>query len=281
MLVSLAAPAAPARAQANARDELTVLGVNALLGGLTSGTAALVQGKPFLRAFGMGLAGGTLVYGGKRFASWYGVPVSGAAGRVFAAVGASMVRNGAAGRGALDLVLLPVGPLTIYLRPEQDTTHAPVKVNLLRAALLTALIIRKDFRLDPEATLHAGAPIFDMRGGVLRQTARSITLGLSVGGVVMLSDLDNRRLRGRVPRGALIAHERVHVLQEDFAGIAWAGPIESWLLGQLPGGAWLRRHVEPGLLGLAAAAVALWAGGGDGPWEREADYMESAWQVGP
>ncbi|HEY8468646.1 MAG TPA: hypothetical protein VIL18_03335 [Longimicrobiales bacterium] len=280
LLASLAAPP-PVQAQANARAELTVLGVNALLGGVTSGTVALVQGRPFFRAFGLGLAGGTLVYGGKRFASWYGVPGSGVAGRFFTAVGASMIRNGAAGRGAFDLMLLPVGPLTVYLRPANDTTHAPVKVNLLRAALLTALIIRKDFRLDPGATLHAGTPIFDMRGGVVRQTPGSVTLGLSIGGVVMLSDLDDRRLRGRIPRGTLIAHERVHVLQEDFAGIAWAGPIESWLLGQLPGGAWLRRYIEPGLLGLAAAGVALWAGGGEGPWEREADYMESAWEVGP
>jgi hypothetical protein len=279
MLVALAA--APAQAQANARAELTVLGINALLGGVTSGTAALVRGRPFVRAFGLGLAGGTLVYGGKRFASWYGVPGSGMAGRVFAAVGASMIRNGAAGRGAFDLVLLPVGPLTLYLRPENDTTHAPVKLSLVRAALLTALVIREDFRLDPGATLHAGTPIFEMRDGVVRQAQGSITVGLAVGGVVMLSDLDDRRLRGRMHRGALIAHERVHVLQDDFAEIAWAGPLEGWLLGQLPGGAWLRRYVEPGLLGLAGAALALWAGGGEGPWEREADYMESAWEVGP
>ncbi|HEX7089678.1 MAG TPA: hypothetical protein VF192_06050 [Longimicrobiales bacterium] len=280
LLASLAAPG-PARAQANARTEFTVLGINALLGGVTSGTAALVRGRPFFRAFGLGLAGGTLVYGGKRFASWYGVPGSGIAGRFFAAVGASMIRNGAAGRGAFDLVLLPVGPLTLYLRPENDTTHAPVKLSLVRAALLTALIIREDFRLDPRATLHAGTPIFDMRDGVVRQTRGSITLGLALAGVVMLSDLDDRRLRGRIPRGALIAHERVHVVQDDFAEIAWAGPLEGWLLGQLPGGAWLRRYVEPGLLGLAGAALALWAGGGEGPWEWEADYMESAWGVGP
>src|SRR5690606_7412044 len=199
-----------------------------------SGTAALVRGRPFVRAFGLGLAGGTLVYGGKRFASWYGVPGSGMAGRVFAAVGASMIRNGAAGRGAFDLVLLPVGPLTLYLRPENDTTHAPVKLSLVRAALLTALVIREDFRLDPGATLHAGTPIFEMRDGVVRQAQGSSTVGLAVGGVVMLSDLDDRRLRGRMHRGALIAHERVHVLQDDFAEIAWAGPLEGWLLGQLP-----------------------------------------------
>jgi len=281
LCVSLVAPA-PARAQADASTELTVLGANVLLGGVTAGVTALMQGRPFWRAFGLGAAGGAMVYGGKRFMSWHGVPGSGLAGRFLGATGASMVRNGAAGRDAFDLVLLPMGPFTLYLRPPRDSANAPVKINLARAAYIMGLVLRDDFRLDVPASVHAATPVFERPGKVLFRSRDQVTLGLSICGTVIVGDPWSMRLVHRPPYGELLAHERVHVVQGDFVEIAWTGPIEQWLLGELPGGAWLRRYVEPGFLGLAIAVAGLAAfPGDDGPWEKEAEYFESAWDVGP
>lgn len=280
-LCALLAAPGPARAQADASSELAVAGANALLGGATAGMAALLTGRPFLRAFGLGVAGGVLVYGGKRFMSWHGIPASGLAGRVVGATGASMVRNGAAGRGAFDLVLLPVGPFTLYLRPPGDTLNAPIKLNLARAAYVTMLVLRDDFRLNWNASLHAATPVFERPGKVLFRDGNTITLGLAIGGAVIVGDAAGLRLLNPMPRGELLAHERVHVVQGDFMEIAWTGPVEQWLLGALPGGAWLRRYVEPGILNLGVTAAALATVPGDrAPWEREAEYFESAWEVG-
>lgn len=280
LCVSLAAPA-PARAQANARSELTAAGANALLGGATAGVAALLAGRPFLRALGLGVAGGALVYGGKRFMSLHGIPVSGLAGRVFGATGASMVRNGAAGRGAFELVLLPIGPFTLYLRSPDDSLHAPIKLNLARAAYVAGLVLRDDFRVDWAASLRAATPVFERPDRVLFNGGSTVTLGLAVGGVVIVGDASAVRLVEPLPRGELLAHERVHIVQCDFVEVAWTGPLEWWLLGALPGGTWLRRYVEPGLLGMAVEAAALVAVPGEhAPWEREAEYFESAWEVG-
>jgi|CeladaMinimDraft_18_1061708.scaffolds.fasta_scaffold00161_5 hypothetical protein len=280
LLVSLMVPA-PARAQANVGTELKVIGANALLGGVTAGVTALVNGRPFFRAFGLGAAGGVVVYGGKRFMSWHGIPGSGLAGRFFGAAGASMARNGAAGRGAFDLMLLPVGPFTLYLQPSRDSAHARLKVNLVRAAYLTALVLRDDFRLDVPASVHAATPVFERPGKPLLERNDRVTLGFAICGTVIVGDPWSRPLVHATPHGELLAHERVHVVQGDFLEIAWAGPIEHWLLGALPGGAWLRRYVEPGILAPALAIAGLAALPGDaGPWEKEADYFETAWDVG-
>ncbi len=281
LCVLLAAPE-PARAQANASTELKVIGANALLGGVTAGVTALVHGRPFRRAFGLGAAGGAIVYGGKRFMSWHGIPGSGLAGRFVGATGASMVRNGAAGRGAFDLMLLPMGPFTLYLRPPNDSTNAPIKLNLVRAAYLTGLVLRDDFRVDWHASLNAGTPVFERPGRVLFRRDDKVTLGLAIGGAVIVGDPTSMPLVNATPYGELLAHERVHVVQGDFLEISWTGPIEQWLLGALPGGTWLRRYVEPGFLSLAIAAAGLAAMPGDvSPWEKEAEYFESAWDVGP
>lgn len=280
-LCALLVAPAPARAQADASTEVTVAAANALLGGMTAGVTALVHGRPFLRAFGLGAAGGVIVYGGKRFMSWHGLPGAGMAGRFFGATGASMVRNGAAGRGAFDLMLLPVGPFTLYLRPPGDSTNAPIKLNLVRAAYMTALVLRDDFRMDWHASLNAATPVFERPGKVLFRREDRVTLGLAINGAVILGDPTSEPLAATITRGELVAHERVHVVQGDFVEIAWTGPIEQWLLGALPGGAWLRRYVEPGFLGLAIAAAGLAALPGDAsPWEKEAEYFETAWEVG-
>ena len=280
LCVSLLAPA-PARAQANASTELAVAGANALLGGMTAGMTALVHGRPFLRAFGLGAAGGAMVYGGKRFMSWHGIPGAGLAGRFVGATGASMVRNGAAGRGAFDLVLLPVGPFTLYLRPPNDSLNAPIKLNLVRAAYFTGLVIRDDFRMDWYSSFNAGTPVFERPGKVLLRRNDKVTLGFAISGTVIVGDPSSMPLVNEMPYGELLAHERVHVVQGDFLEIAWTGPIEQWLLGALPGGAWLRRYVEPGFLSLAVAAAGLAVLPGDAsPWEKEAEYFESAWDVG-
>ena len=46
---------------------------------------------------------------------------------------------------------------------------------------------------------------------------------------------------------AIFAHERVHVVQDDFSFLTWGDPLEGLLSDRLPGGPWIRRHLDLGL----------------------------------
>jgi hypothetical protein len=74
-------------------------------------------------------------------------------------------------------------------------------------------------------------------------------------------------------RSDVLAHERVHVLQYDFALAAWGEPAEAWLLAPLPGGARLDRYLDFGLPLLPWAAANLVIPHDYRPWEQEADYL--------
>lgn len=271
-LLCLPIPASPQ----SFADEMTVLGLNALVGGTTSGFAAFVADRPVLPAIGKGLAGGSVVYLGKRMSDAGSFAMSGLVGRMVAATGTSFVRNGAAGRGMFDLMVFPLGPVTLYKRPAGDRSHAPVKLHLARSAVLAALILRDDIRIDWGETLRAGAPVFDMIGGTFRGGHDWVSAGTVLCGTVVLSDLT---LLPHVDPTRLVTHERIHVVQDDFAEFAWTGPIEHWVLGLVPGGKWLWRYVDVGALHVGAVAAAhLMIPYENRPWELEAEHFE---QGGP
>ena len=253
-------------------SELTVFGINVLIGGTTSGLAALVTDRPVLPAVGKGLAGGSVVYLGKRLSNAGGFPMSGLVGRMVASTGTSFVRNGAAGRGLFDFMVFPFGPITIYKRPAGDRSHAPIKLHLARTAVLAALILRDDIRIDWESTLQSGAPVFDMTEGSFHGGHNWVAAGTTLCGSVVLSDLT---MLPHVDPTRLLTHERIHVIQDDFADFAWTGPLEYRLLGHFPGGKWLRRYVDVGLLHVGVVGVAhIVIPYEQRPWEIEAEHFE-------
>jgi hypothetical protein len=61
------------------------------------------------------------------------------------------------------------------------------------------------------------------------------------GGTIFLSDPQDPRNRG------VFAHERVHVLQEDFLFYTWDDPIEEWAASRSRVGSAIRRYVDLGV----------------------------------
>lgn len=284
----LSPPPAPAQ---GVGDELVVLGANAALGGATAGVVAAIRGEPVIGAVVKGTAGGLMIYGGKHLAAMYALAPLGFTGRVVASIGSSVIRNGAAGRGAFETVVVPLGPITYHYTAEPDSLHAPIKVNLLRTVVLAALIIDGRTEFDLEETMHFGAPVFRMPGRLVRVNGDRAVIGLAFAGSMVLSDREAlRRTFGKDEYPHLVAHERIHVLQDAFVEIALTGPVEHWLLGLLPHGRTIARYVEVGAVHAAAAAPLLSTviPYDRRPWEREADHFadryhdwNARWSAGP
>lgn len=239
-------------------QELVTAGINALLGGATAAGMRLIRGESASEswsAFWTGTLGGGVTYAGKRVAvERFGG--AGFLGRELASVGGSMVRNASAGRGVLEEIVLPVGPVRLYIG------SGPVRARLDLAALVTSgvFIAAYDARLDPEASLSAGALIF--RGDTPMP-------GLSSTGVsVVWADMP----ASEGPR--LMAHERVHILQYDQAFLSWGEALERWSTRQVPAIDGALRHFDLGAAALGIrSGLALALGYHHHPWEREAYFL--------
>jgi hypothetical protein len=206
--------------------------------------------------------GGLAVYAGKRVAASR-FDGAGLVGRQVAAVGTSVARNAAGGRGPWDELAFPLGWVGLYWdRVEGDVTVRP-NVNAIAWSLHLAFQPRTDF--DWGRSLSAGAPVF------LSQEAsfENDVAGRTYGNVILADPSAN------IPLDVILAHERVHVLQLDQHFSLWGRPLERWatgLLGDRASSVTDRFDlVTPTLLaGLAFAS--LWSGG-DNPLESEAYYM--------
>ena len=234
------------------RLEVTGVALNAALGGLTSGLAAVMRGEPFVHAFFPGAAGGALVYGGKRLAATRG-PAAGLAGRQLAAVGGSVVRNATRGDPALSSVTLPLGPLRVDLGAGRA---ARARVDLAPLVVAGVFMLREDAALDPGSSLSAGALVFRTDRG---------QHGSHAAGVILL-----RGDTGLYDDPLLFSHERVHVLQYDQAQLAWGAPAEAWLLSGTAAGRRLNRWLDLGLTAGLEGLLNLAVPYDDRPWEREA-----------
>jgi hypothetical protein len=75
----------------------------------------------------------------------------------------------------------------------------------------------------------------------------------------------------------VLAHERVHVLQQDFLLTAWGDPFAGIVLGRFRAGRWIQRRVTLDALGWVVGAVShLTYGAGRPerfPTEREAWFL--------
>ena len=250
--------------------ELSTLGINALVGGITAAVPQLRRGGrgDLVGRFARGALGGSVGYAGKRLTveRWNG---AGFLGRETSAVGASMVSNAAQGRPLLSEVVLPLGPVRLYVR-RTEALAVNARLDLAATAALAYTATRSDTRLDLGKSLSAGAPVFFTDSG--EPVAPE---GHHAFGVVRVegtrSEWDEQFERA----ATLFAHERVHTLQHDLALQAWGAPAQRWLLARVPGGKTLDRYVDVGLHAILWAGLNAAVPYDDRPWEREAYFLSN------
>jgi hypothetical protein len=247
----------------NARGEVLLLAGNALIGGATAAVRARMHGRPVARALAAGAAGGALTYAGKRVVVERGGG-AGFLGREAAAVGTSFSANAAEGRGLADRLVLPLGPVRLYVgvRGPGPRLGARLDAAALAAAAYTAAV--PGTRFDAGASLSAGALVFRTR----RELRGTSYEGRHVAGVVLLRDFDDRALVRRAS-----AHERVHVLQYDQSFLLWSAPTEAWLMDRAGWSRTLHRWVDLGLNAPALAGLGAVVPYRTQPWETEARFL--------
>lgn len=270
----IAAHAAPAHAQCYeegcvpppshaARGEALSLGANALIGGATAAVRARVQRRPVARAFAAGAAGGALTYAGKRISVERGGGL-GFLGREVAAVGTSVTANAAEGRGVMDRLVLPVGPVRLYLvtRGPGPSFSARLDAAAVVAAAYAATV--PGSRFDADRSLSAGALVFTVPG-VLGELGYD---GRHAAGVILV-----RRGEDPVRTERASLHERVHVVQYDQTFLLWSAPAEAALMDRAGWSRALHRWMDLGLNAPALAALSAVVPYDAQPWETEADYL--------
>jgi hypothetical protein len=144
----------------------------------------------------------------------------------------------------------------LLITRDSDKGHISARVDLPDVVTATYFGLQSHNTWMPRQTFEHGSIFFeDFHGGVDFQAARVLLL------------------RPHADKEA-IAHELTHSAQASFVTIAWEDPLEGALLTGLPGGQWIHRHVELGVLSLVWAGLnsklAVW----DRPWEKEARSFE-------
>lgn len=251
------------------------LGANALLGGLAAGVMQEFRGGDFRDGFTRGALGGAVVYAGKRIAVQ---PFDGAGmvGRQVGSVGGSMVRNAAEGRGLLERVVLPLGPVRVYLEPAA-ATPLRARLDVVSAAWIGYAVVEEQLEWDRDFSLSAGTAVFRAPGKMLKSKSTDLhegaAGGLEAAGVILLSDVEEY---GKEPLLRSFAHERVHVLQTDYMHTVWSDPAEDWLLRQIPGGRAVGRFLDFGVSNPIRSGLGRFIPGGreNHPWEIEAEFLE-------
>jgi hypothetical protein len=243
---------------------VATLGANAVIGGLTAGIAQASDRKPFWRGFVLGALGGSVVYSGK-LVGGESFPASGLLGREISAVGSSMVANAATGRATFDQIVLPVGPVRVYIQP-RSSTPLQAKVDVANLAVTAYTAAQPGLEFDWRSSLASGTPVFidyADRPWLARQSAAVI--------VVRARDLPPESRRESMNNS--LGHERVHVAQQDFNAIVWGGLAERKLLQQVPHGGQIHRFVEFRIDLLPWAAANALIRYELRPWEWEAHFL--------
>jgi hypothetical protein len=248
----------------------TVFSANALLSGVTAGITRKVRGGSFSEGFARGVVGGGTVYAGEVIAvqRWDG---AGLVGREVAAVGASVVRNAGEGRGALERVSLPLGPVRLHLGTGAGG-GVRATVDLHTLFWIGYGLVEPALHFDAGASLSAGAPVFRTRDQMMiwRRSGNMMS-GVAPAGAIFLADVPHQDADFR---SYVFAHERVHTLQYDQLSHTVGDPLEKWLLGRFAAGRALSRFVDVNLL--------LWIAAAPGsealvfeqrPWEMEAHFL--------
>jgi hypothetical protein len=231
---------------------LTVLAVNSLIGALTGGIVQRLRGGSFENGFAWGAGGGVVIYVGKRIAAerFWG---AGLAGREVVSVGSSMVRNASEGRPVFSRLLMQLGPLPMRLDMRlTEGLQVKPRVDVFALERLGYGLADGRLHLELGESISSGAPVFQATDeGIL---SRGVTVrGLTQARTVFLSD--PRRLSvSAQDREKTLAHERVHVLQQDFILTAWNDPVTDVLLRQVPRSGLFRDYLSFNAVGCMIGA---------------------------
>jgi len=220
--------------------DMTFVSTNALLGGLTGGVLQRLNGGEFRDGFARGALGGGTAYLGRRVAveDFRG---AGLLGRQISGVGASMVRNAGEGRPALEQLVFPLGPIRLQV-DRAETMRITPRVALHDLAWTLTFAMQPETELDWTRSLSAGAPVFRSPLRRFIGPDGDPADGVAIGGVIGLSDVPEDRLR------TVFSHERVHVLQHDFAFLVWSDPVEARIMDRTDWGRTLYRYLDLGMV---------------------------------
>lgn len=243
-------------------DVPTIVGGNAVIGGVTAAIQAAAAGRPVAKAFLTGALGGAVHGYGKVFS-----PDLGLGGMALGAVGTSIVAN--AGRGAplYDELVLPVGPGRVRI---SQTGRVNVALNAFDGAMLARRLMQRGTRMDWSRSLQAGTVVLTtperlMVGNGLRAA------GITSGTTILLSDRASNPER-------TFKHERIHVQQAWFVHEVLGRPLEMSLRKRVPMLRVIPRWLELGVLMPTAQELERLTIGTTGPlrsWrETEAESLE-------
>ena len=244
--------------------DVTFVGLNSLISGITAGLMQELRDGSFQDGFAKGALGGAIAYGGRRLAA-ADFDGAGFLGRQFGAVGASMARNAGDARPLLSRLQFPVGPVTFDVLTGGGTRVKP-RVNLMAAGWIIAALLDDRMELDGGASLSAGIPVFRAPNHIITTEDRGAS-GIAAPGMILIAhDLN--------PDNDTFTHERIHIVQMDFAQILWGDPIEDWMVTRIFGDRAVLSYFQPGI-----AMPLLYAGAvrgldyQDRPWEIEASFV--------
>jgi hypothetical protein len=255
----------------------TVLAGNATIGALTGGILQKLRGGSFKDGFARGALGGAVIYGAKRVVvqRFWG---AGLLGREIDAVGVSVVRNASDGRPSLSRLFLPVGPLPF--RAILDLSNGfRVQPQLDLSAAGWMIYGLYETRLYPDVgqSLSSGAAVFQADRRHIIDSGHDLA-GFAASRSIFLSDPRATPYLG--DWGAVLAHERVHVLQQDFVLSAWSQPLAEFALQRLPGGRVVSRYVAVDAMDWVVGAVGAIVAGSLYQEERLPHELEAHFLAG-
>jgi hypothetical protein len=248
--------------------EFTALGANALLGGVTAGVTRALGGGAFRDGFMRGLVGGTAVYAGKRVATER-FAGAGLLGRQVAAAGVGLVRAAGSGEPALARVPVPIGPLWLDVRPAERRLTARLDVAAL--GWIVYGVLEPELHFAAGRSVSSGAAVFRTRDRVLLYGDSAHAAGVTNAGVVFVADVP---AYGDAFLERALAHERVHVIQQDFLSLLWTDPLARRVVRDVCPASRVLRSIDVNL------STELMRGVGrffkrheDRPWELEAIFL--------
>lgn len=247
-----------------------ILGLNALFGGVSAGLMQELRGGSFRDGFTRGALGGSFAYFGKRIA---GQRFDGAGfiGREVSAVGSSIIRNASEARPTFESLVFPVGPVRLHVRPKGER-RIDASVDVMGSLWLAYAISEPELEFAATESLSAGAPVFRTDNKlIVFRSSRFHAGGITPAGVILQSYVP---AWGQPFLQRVLAHERIHVEQEDQIFHTLIEPAGTWLLRRVPHGNRIARHVDINLsTEVLALAGYLFKHHSDRPWELEAIYL--------
>jgi hypothetical protein len=255
--------------QMTGEGRATNVAVNGALGAVTSAVRQAICGCFTWKGVAHGAAGGAVMGIGKQIAG-SDLAASGLIGRQVNAIGVSAVAS--AGREHT-ILLLPLGPVTLELRPGSGKP-ARARVDVTDLAVLGIAALDSEVRVHWPSTLAAGAP-------VLLHSREGLPLGHEAHGFAFLGTVFVLERFSPADRRRLVSHETIHVLQWDALRQLASHPAERAVVRQIPRVKDAGSFLDMGLFAPASIfLISTFVPYHRQPWEREAYLLANGHAIG-